>query len=876
MAPPTTIGTLTDELAASLIPTNIQAAKLRKLKDGFSRKLKHHNYARTNQFEVSERLGGLQEKFLVLNYDELANALHVRLKELKSARDSSEKWLPDVLHLLLQLSDDPGRKTKVEDLVKVKRTTEVVPALRWADIEADDPVDRKSQIWRDEDFSDLSSDEDSAVSVGTSSPESPEKNKQEERHYQRAPYLVDRDTGTDQKSQLDQDRLWNNDSNSKIVITELQAVREALFMLQGLPTTLFWRVDSSVELDRRYHLDHLSDEVLLDLLTSFGHIGLSVDVVRRWCRGTQTMSFMQNLRAGIEKTMNRFDSSISRLQSSLLNPGRSPVISLAATLEEVIAASKTILQIANLVDRMRDISDDVVGCLEILYEKVCSCQASGEDDNAQSLYELFLDSFTTYLKPIIRWITGGELDATATHIFIISKSQSKALTGLWQDWFSLVEGSGPRQAPPFMRPLVRKIFITGKTMIFLRHLQSHSGTVPSHAEVAFSLAELRSLQPSGLVPFSESFETTLERAVDTVRKASCSILRDKLGSECGLWRTIDAFDYVYLAKSGFSMDAIDAKIFELIDKGSRAWNDRFLIAESCLEVFGRIEHVDAERLRVLPSRTSTRDLQSQRRSVKMLSGLSLDYNIPWPIANVIPRSSLPSYQRVATLLLQIRRARYVLERGCRVSVMAGRLDLNIGQRNLTQQIYFQLQVFVNCLYDHFTSDVIESTTNELRLTLAAAPDVDEMIIMHQSYISKLETLCMTSNKMSTIRQAVTVLLDLCIRFSDTATSPLQQRRSSDVEALSFRSAASRPGLRRQPNDDDFSEEESEGEEGFSTFITFDEESYESILKDIRTQFDRQRSFIVAGLRSLSRVEEKSSSWELLAERLDWKKSTPSR
>ena len=130
MAPSTAISSLTDELVASLIPTSTAASKVRRLKEAFSRWLRNHNYARTNQFEVIGRLEGLQEKFIILNRDDLADALRARLEELQSTTTPSEKWLPDVLHQFLQLSDNPVLKPELDDLSRYPTSGEAVPQSR--------------------------------------------------------------------------------------------------------------------------------------------------------------------------------------------------------------------------------------------------------------------------------------------------------------------------------------------------------------------------------------------------------------------------------------------------------------------------------------------------------------------------------------------------------------------------------------------------------------------------------------------------------------------------------------------------------------------------------------------------------------------------
>ena len=204
--------------------------------------------------------------------------------------------------------------------------------------------------------------------------------------------------------------------------------------------------------------------------------------------------------------------------------------------------------------------------------------------------------------------------------------------------------------------------------------------------------------------------------------------------------------------------------------------------------------------------------------------------------------------------------------------MTGRLDLSLGEQRLAQGIHHQLLIFVNYLYDHLTLSAIEHATIEMDQKLAAAIDVDGMIQVHQSCMSKLEETCLVSRRVATIKKAVIIVLDLCIRFSDTVTSPVGRRSSIDTH--SFKSASSRlPSRPRRPSTSkSSSDEESSDSEGFSTFVTFDESSYEGELSDIKQEFHRQRSFIVAGLKSVGRAEEQSIGWDTLAERLDWKAS----
>ena len=181
--------------------------------------------------------------------------------------------------------------------------------------------------------------------------------------------------------------------------------------------------------------------------------------------------------------------------------------------------------------------------------------------------------------------------------------------------------------------------------------------------------------------------------IGDVHRSSSAQLREELDDECGLWRTFDALHSIFLGKSGWVWDAIDGRIFERIDQGNRTWNDRYILTELYRNGFQEIESIDTNRITARASRSSSRDMQSQRRSVKMLGDLAPSYSLPWPVANIVSTGALQSYKRISTFLIQIRRARYVLERRCRPAVMRGRLDVSLCEQHLAQTMHRQLLIF---------------------------------------------------------------------------------------------------------------------------------------------------------------------------------------
>jgi len=88
----------------------------------------------------------------------LADALKERVDKLSK---QEIKWTPEILHLLLELSDRPLSNTRLEDLELLKEPeADTGPPLRWKDLVAEDPLLRDKKIWKNVDFGAESSEED--------------------------------------------------------------------------------------------------------------------------------------------------------------------------------------------------------------------------------------------------------------------------------------------------------------------------------------------------------------------------------------------------------------------------------------------------------------------------------------------------------------------------------------------------------------------------------------------------------------------------------------------------------------------------------------------------------------------------------------------
>ncbi|KAK6820326.1 hypothetical protein RU639_007530 [Aspergillus parasiticus] len=866
MAIPASISALTDELVATVAKVDKRNPRFKILKRRTEDTLRANAHARTDQFAVANQLEGLQEKFQVLNKDDLADALRVRLTELNEHKNSC---FPEILSLLLQLADRPAQLSKVDRLESIKKPQERVEPLSWTELDVSGTAYCEEDIWESVDFGAGSSEDDlSSVSSDSYHGRSlPQTSIALEEDYVIPEDLFSSGEDEDLVVSIKTAQFWRNETGfdteehggkSSHVLTELQIVRETIFMLQGLPTSLFWRHHESVEVDRKYSLEHLSSETLSSLLRSFCSIGSKIDILRRYNQVPRVIPYLQTFHRGIEDRLREFDGFLSNVQSQYLSQSGMIAVSLLQLHESVLRESKLLLLLAEIVSNLRhDASDSPVRCLDLLYNSVCMTQATGDENEFKFLAQLFFSCFETYARPIRLWMEKGELEETVQGSFFIrdNRSNDQDLRTLWHGWYTLDESAWISSAPKFVQPVARKIFVAGKSMVFLRHLDVSEDE--THARK--SSLTLRDVFPedsaSVYMPFSALLDSAFGRIIDENHSFTSSLLRRELDQQCGLWVSLQALEHIYHCKDMSVFGPIDHKIFDLIDRGRGAWDDRYLLTELAQSAFSTLPFIDPSRVIVRSSKDPTNKSHTHNRSVKLLQAISFDYILPWPVANIITKDAILSYQRLSTFLMQIRRAKH--------TIVKQRLQYSpqIAEARKNAQTYalrHNMLWFLNTLYSHMTDFVISTTTDSLREDLSACNDVDTMVSVHQSYMSSLEDQCLLSQNLVTLYEAIISLLDLCVSFSDLQSTRYTQTKSAQKEY----------GQDKDQSDEE--EEEDEEHEHDDRQTPVHETQYLQQVKTTQDQFNQLLGFLAAGLKGVGRANAQVS-WEILAERLEWRK-----
>ncbi|KAL4929739.1 putative gamma-tubulin complex component GCP5 [Aspergillus undulatus] len=895
----TSLKSATDDLIVAVAKTGKDTPRFRALKRRVDDSLKSSLYGRTDQFAVAKQLEGLQEKFRVLNRDDLADALQPRLAELDEHRGTV---FPEILSLLLQLAVRPAQLSKVHRVEKLQPQEEE-KKLTWTDLNATGAAYCDEDIWESVDYAADSSDEDdiSSISSDTQPARSFTQVSAEDDYVIPDEFLS---SGEDEGllTSIQSIQYWRDEESpdrseggkdSTRVLTELQMLREVVFMLQGLPTSLLWRLDGKFEVHRRYTLSHLSQEALSSLLRSISTCGAKIDILRQFVKTRQSTAHMQTFHRSVEGCLHEFDKFLSDVQCRYVGHSPSVPVSLLQLSDDVQRESKLLILLADLIMNLhRGSPGSSVQCLDLLFDLVCMTQAAGDDNNCAALAHIFFMCFETYARPLRAWMETGSLEASAES-FIFEDREKTDLRTLWHNWYTL---NPQADIPKFIRPFVPKIFIAGKSMVFLKRLNmTESLEAPENSALTFDDV-YPSNSASLCLPFYALLESAFGKVVNNNHRFTSSLLRTELNEQCGLWMSLQALEHIHLCRDISLVGPIDTKIFELIDRGKGGWSDRFLLTELAQTAFGSLPFIDPTRLIV----RSAKSADNRSRSVQILSNLSFDYILPWPVANIITKDGMAAYQSISTLLMQIRRAKYTIVK--QRLQYSHQVSTNSSGKTLSYAIRHNLLWFLNTLYSHLTGFVISSASESLRKSFAIANDVDGMIAAHRSYMASLEEQCLLSKNLLPLYQATISLLDLCIFFADLQASRAQHQPPDYINATQtprkqFPGRPFKTGLTPTPrkiryeysygdeedtdSDDLGSQSEDEDEDGNvnnvlprrhrrSSRPPQSEAQYVQQLKDIQDQFNRTVAFLAAGLKGVGRVDGQVS-WHMLAEKLEWRK-----
>ncbi|KAJ4349305.1 hypothetical protein N0V95_004673 [Ascochyta clinopodiicola] len=863
MAQNAKIAGLTDELIHSILQfdpaTNRQAYK--RAKDLAARGLRGHQYARTNQFDVQNSFVGLDEKCRVKNRDDLADALQLRLQRLESV---TNKFKPEFLSLLLQLSDRPLENTRIEAL-DLLRPPSPPPQLTWNEILEEDPYS-DDDIWKDIDYAVESSGDEQVPEKRKKQQVTPATSVNEDDTYNPESCLAP--THDMLLSDMEAAQFWPSmpdEEGAKTEITELQAIRETLFMLGGLQTSLYTmdKGRSSVRVNPRFKLSHAITATVDHLLAQLASIGKVILRLRQWSLRSSTLPLLQTFEFVTRKRLTEFDARISQIQQRYLTPESPVAVSLLTLYSDVRNEAEQILHLSQIVSDVEPrLLINPFSHLEELFSQTTLAQMTLQKANFAYLSGMLFDCLQTYLKPIRRWMEDGELGANDETFFVFETDSGTDVASMWHDRFVLRrDAQNQLRSPSFLQPAAMKIFNTGKSVVFLKEL-GHSHTLLRKSEKEPSLDHITVCGSSDdvpLSPFQELFQIAFERWIRSKYSLASASLRAHIFDAQGLMRILNTFQMLYLGSNGAIFESFANAIFERVDSGHRGWSDRYMLTELARAIYSAVlQPQDAERIVVRSIKS-----KDQIRSVKGLAMVSVDYSLHWSILNIIQRSSMPIYQQFHTLLIQTYRAKYVLQRS-----RPTRTHKSKQAAQLVYKLQHRLTWFADILRSYYTETVVAFTSREMEGAMYTTADIDEMAQCHIRFVAKLQERALLSEDLKPIHNAVIEMLDLGVLFAKTITDADGGESGRTRPSVPRRKSTALQLVIAESSDSENDESDGENPGKRKAVKRAIGQNPHKTLYVIEQEFERLLHFITAGLRSVGRVGAEPM-WEQLAERLEW-------
>jgi gamma-tubulin complex component 5 len=820
------------------------------------------------------------------------------------------KWIPEILHLLLELSDRPLANSKLEDLDLLKEPEpDEGPKLRWQDLRAEDPLLREKSIWANVDFGAEDSDTDrfdDSRSEASSSTNLTGQSSLEEEPSRRPEDHAVQTMSLGGLQTLQDEQFWQKIPTVDGVkletvrrpISELQAIREVLFMLGGLPTSIFESITSTAVVpSKAFVLRHASPEAFFKILQSFAQQGSAILLLRSWIKRPQSIPLLQSFQGSILKRLSKFDDLLARIQLGFVAPPDDIVVSLLAVQEEVASNVRLLGPLAEIVKK---IDEDPYGhafrYLEMLYDAACTSQMAGDDEMYSYIGNLFFECLQIYLRPIRSWMEDGELNKEDKVFFIVKALSDVEPASIWDSKFKIRRTqSGILHAPRFLQATANKIFNTGKSVVVLKHLRQFNLLQASKddAEPTLDFDTVCNSTLLQLAPFPELFDSAFDAWIQSKHHQASSLLRRTLFDSCGLHTALDALSHIYFIADGITGSKFTNQIFDKLDTLNASWNDRFTLTELCRSTFGTLSSVSADRLRmiVLPLHRKHQDVLLCRQSLKALSILEIRYHLAWPIQTIITPATMSSYRRIFTFLLQIRRSTHILSRQ-RLIVDSLMQNSGTDERALYYSLRMRLLWFNQMLYYYLTSLVLEPCTQKMQTDLKAAEDVDAMIQVHSAYLKTTIDQALLGSKLELIHKTIIKILQLGIKLKDTQASNAaadkekmeQQQEMMDLSMASLglqtpkRKAKTNHQFNRsvrKKQDDSSSDEEGDINVDLSILSSpYDDPNEDTLfvekLRKLKSEFDRLVQFIASGLKGVARAGsgKESKSWDTLAEMLE--------
>ncbi|KAI0053720.1 hypothetical protein FA95DRAFT_1508286 [Auriscalpium vulgare] len=339
----------------------------------------------------------------------------------------------------------------------------------------------------------------------------------------------------------------------------------------------------------------------------------------------------------------------------------------------------------------------------------------------------------------------------------------------WKEGYALRDGStieenASKAVPLFLEPIASYILSAGKANGLLRAMD-----INVDPDKAFHWPTFRGLleNPTGdrrrLLSLVDDlsgfvFDNLLLRCQQTQGQLAHVVV-----DECDLWPHLTAIENVFLMRRGDVMARFSETLFAKMD-ANQPWTDFHVLNSAFRDTVHASSHVWIDASLVRLSYRGGHG-QAASRTMRSFDGLLAEYAAPFPLAYAFDSRALEVYRTIFVFLLQMHRAKSVLNR-----ILVRGAAADIARQDVPLKVLYAMRSkfswFVNTMFDFIATHVLHARLLKFHASLRLAKSLDDIIALHEDHLKKLEAQCLLQGSTSSLHRAIISILDLSLQFND--------------------------------------------------------------------------------------------------------------
>ncbi|WWC59975.1 uncharacterized protein I303_102538 [Kwoniella dejecticola CBS 10117] len=352
-------------------------------------------------------------------------------------------------------------------------------------------------------------------------------------------------------------------------------------------------------------------------------------------------------------------------------------------------------------------------------------------------------------------------------------------------------------------------------------------------------------------------------------------LRKVLDEECGLEEHLDAVEGLFFHRAFDVIEGWCESLFNKVMKGDK-WTDFQTLTSTFRDT---VEEKEAGWMN--PAAIRIRTVRSSGALVgpRALNVIRGDYEVPFPLSQLLSATSIELRAEVFTFILQLRMAQYLLSQTKVFDrVLLARSEGEPEIRTMWN-VRQKLSWLLDTSYIWLTERIIEVENRDYRTKLSEMTSLRSMISSELDYARKIRNYAFQNQNTLEIYEHIQDIFDMTYTLSECYTSLVAQSatkpREDNVTTRRRHRPRSRPGPRQKRSRRHGSSDEEEENEGGpkEASISFIELSLEARTKRMSKDLDRLVHLIKDGVDDLSAGSKghENDGWAILAFALeDWK------